>query len=266
MKRFSIVLLVALASAFAGVATPAGATVHHQALIYGDSLAWESMPQTKAQFAVHATWSVAFHPLPTTAPCQWLTWLPADLATYHPTVVVMETAANAWAPDWPCMVDANGAPIVDGTPEFFDRYTADLDTFFATVTATGARLVYMVAPPMLTTVRDADVTRLAQIATTLAGHYHGVSISQRGRVAMSNGGRYTPTKRCMRTETAAMGCDAKHLIAIRTLSGVQAGLHFCPGGLPDAYPWFCATYSSGEYRWARATVSSAVSPPRPVLP
>jgi hypothetical protein len=268
VRTVLIALLATVGITVASMSAPAGATVRHQALIYGDSLTWESAPQLVTQFAQHPGWPVRIHAFPATAPCLWDTWLATDLAQYRPTVVTLETAANGYGPAFPCMVDANGVRLVDRSQGFFDRYTTDLDTFFATVTAAGARVVYMAGPPMLDPVRDADVARLTTIATALGARYHGVSISTRGRAALSNVGRYTPTKRCATTETVAMGCNpATHRIAVRTIvAGPQIGLHFCPAGLPAPYPWFCATYSSGEFRWARAVVSSTVSPPPPLMP
>jgi hypothetical protein len=94
-----------------------------------------------------------------------------------------------------------------------------------------------------------------------------VSISGAARTALSKSGKYTATKPCLATETAAMGCDlVTNQIAVRTVVGAQTGLHFCPGGLPSEYPWDCATYSSGEYRWAKAEVNAIVKPPKPILP
>jgi hypothetical protein len=64
-----------------------------------------------------------------------------------------------------------------------------------------------------------------------------------------------------------MGCDPiTHQIAVRTTVGAQKGLHFCPGGLDAEVPWNCATYSSGEFRWARAEVNAIVNPPKPIVP
>ena len=60
-----------------------------------------------------------------------------DLAAYHPSIVSIETAANGYLPQVPCMVDESGNPLLEGSPGFFAKYAADLDYFFATVTTTG---------------------------------------------------------------------------------------------------------------------------------
>ena len=243
----------------------ASAVTPKTALIYGDSLTWESSPDAKKLFDAKSGWTAYFHPFPATAPCQWNNWLPQDLATYSPSVVSITTAGNAYSSAFPCMVDPNGNPLTIGSDAYYAKYTADLNTFFATVTATGAKVVFFKAPPMLDATRNAAVIKIANIATQLAANYHGVSIAGNIRNALAKNGKYTAYKPCLTTESTQPDC-VNGVIPIRTIVGSQTGLHLCPGGLPTVYPYFCPTYSSGEYRFAKALVNTTVNPPAPILP
>jgi len=259
MRRATVLLVgVVLVSLLWGA--PAGA-VHAPkvALVYGDSLTWESWIDINADVAIHPNLAVQVHSLGYTSPCVWTQWLPADLAKYHPSIVTVESAGNGYlAGISDCMVDATGTPLADGSPGYFANYTASLSALFSEATASGARVLFLEGPPMLDPTRNADVIQIGQIAQSLAGQYPGVTISTAPRLAVSNGGTYADYMHCLKTETAAMGCT-KRQIAVRTVAtGWQLGLHFCPGGLPLAYPWFCSTYSSGEYRWAKAVVKATV--------
>src|SRR5690349_25003993 len=75
------------------------------ALVYGDSIAFESSWAMSQRFAEKTGWTYQPHMYPGFAACDFLGWLPADLAAYHPTVVAIETAGNFTRP---CMLDANG--------------------------------------------------------------------------------------------------------------------------------------------------------------
>lgn len=263
----SFMLCVAICGAVvasAGVSPPsAGAAVTAKtALVYGDSLMWESRFAVANQFAVKTGWTVWTHTFPATAPCDWLTWLPADLAAYRPSVVSLSTAGNSWST---CMRDTNGVRLPTGSPEYYARYAADLDAMFAMITATGAKVVFITAPPMLDPVRHAAIIEIARLATVAAARYPRVSISGTPRAAVAKNGAYTATKPCLATETLSMGC-INGIITIRTVTGSDTGLHFCPTGLTGPYPWPCAVYSSGAYRFGKAVANVTASPPKPVAP
>jgi hypothetical protein len=263
------VVVVACLGVLGTVAPDAGsvvATAPKTALVYGDSLTFESSWAIGQQFATKAGWQYAPHTYPGFAACDFLAWLPNDLATYHPRVVAIETAGNVTRP---CMHDADGAQLVAGSTAYYDRYTADLDAFFSTVTATGAKVVFVTAPPMLDAAWSARITQLRVIATGLAAKYHGVSISDIPRNAVSTSGTYVTTKPCLTTELVAQGCGrpAPRRIYVRTVVGSQNGIHLCPDGLAAGYPYPCTTgYSSGEYRFGRAVANTTAAPPKPVMP
>ena len=264
IRKFSTLAIISLlVFAISGVMQPksVAAVTPKTAVVYGDSLTWESMWAFNDQIAIKNGWAGFAHTFPGTAPCDWLTWLPQDLATRNPSVVGLTSAGNVSS----CVVDGNGVPLVRGTQAYYDKYRTDLDAIFAQVTATGAKMVFVKSPPMLDPVRNAAVIELTNIATELAANYHGVSISSVVRNALSKNGNYTDYKPCLANETTQPGCIGGQ-IPVRTLTGSQAGLHLCTEGLPAAYPYFCPTYSSGEYRFGKNLANTVVSPPPPILP
>lgn len=256
-RLWALVVVVVVCCA----AVPAGATTPPKvALIYGDSLVWES--QSVILSATHSRHvNATYLGGPGQAPCDWLATLDADLAAFKPAVVALSTAGNSM---FACMTDANGVPWVMGSDGFYARYRADLDSFFAKVTASGARMVFVADPPMADPVRNAAVSGVIAIAAQLAGQYHGVSIATKVRTALSVKGLYVAQMKCARNETAAMGC-ANGLIAVRTITGAadQIGLHLCPEAL--SFPAPCVSYSSGEKRFGTALATATTNPPAPVL-
>ncbi len=126
--------------------------------------------------------------------------------------------------------------------------------------------MYFASPPVKDTTRNAVLVQQNTIAASVAGEYHGVSFSGAIRTTLSKKKKYTDYKRCLRVEQTQPGCVGG-TIAIRTLTApIQAGNHLCPEGLPNVYPWFCAGYSSGEFRFAKSLVAKIVHPPPPITP
>ena len=256
MKRLAIGALIALV--LIGVGQAAGATTPKTALIVGDSLTFESRFQLATRFSARVGWTQHTRSVIGSAPCDWIPYISADLAAYQPSVVGLLTAGNTGGLST-CMTASNG------TPEFAAQYRADLDRIFQMVTATGARVVFFSAPPFANAARNTDAKTITTIATQLAYQYHGVSIAGSVRTALSASGLYTDTKQCLATETLEPGCIGGR-IAIRTLPGlIDSGLHLCPTGLPPGTFGICSTYSSGEYRFARAMTNSLINPPPPKL-
>ena len=228
------------------------------ALIYGDGLVYESRFQILNRFALRPAWTVDVLAFGYFAPCDWLRFLPADLAAKHPSVVGMLTAGDTGAT--PCMKDAAGAPIPFGSAAYYAKYREDLDALFAAITAAGAKVVFFSAPPFSNPARTVATERITSIATELASRYRGVSIAGSVRTALSDHQLYTTKQACLATETSAMGCDASGLIAVRTLPGLfDAGLHLCPTGLQPGTGGVCSVYSSGEFRLARAMTDTLVA-------
>jgi hypothetical protein len=260
-SRFSpklALLLIASIGVMGYVATkPSEAVTAKTALIYGDSVTQESRFMIAEFSATKSGWTHVTRSWGGTAPCDWLTWLPNDLAIYQPSIVAISTMGNNLTD---CMKDASGIPLQVGSQDYYNRYRSDLSSFMSQVTATGSKLVFMKAPPAQDAARNTAITQLNSIATELAGQYHGVSISSTARNAVSSSGKYIQYKKCLTTETVTQGCGSDGKIAIRSWDG----LHLCPITLA-AYST-CNVYSSGEVRWAKAAVNATVNPPAPVLP
>ncbi len=257
MRRFFAAIVV-LATIAISLPSIADATVTPKtALMYGDSLTFESRAQIVNQLQSKAGWHGYVHSFGGTALCDWLPWIAADLATYHPSIVGIETAGNIGTR--PCSAE------VPGSDAYYADYLVALNSFFSQVTASEAKVVYFTPPPFTDPLRTAITTRITAMVKTLAYQYHGVSIAGTMRTALSNAGKYTETKTCLSTETAAMGCTAGR-IPIRTVAGLpDAGLHLCPTGIASAPAGVCPVYSSGEFRLGRTVANSLAAPPKPYL-
>ena len=245
-----------------GFSVPSSAVVSTTALVYGDSLTFESRSHVVNEVTAHAGWAVAVHAYPNTAPCDWIPWLAGDLAVYQPSIFAIETVGNYARP---CMVDPQGVALVPGSTSYYTKLQDDLATIMQIVHAAGAQIVFVNGPPMLDAAWNARVKKINAVGRSLARQLHGVGVSGKPRSAVSTGGQYATYKTCLSNETSAMGC-VNGQIAIRTLTGIQTGIHFCPDGLGPNYPFACDMYSSGEYRWGKAIGQVLIAPPAPFLP
>lgn len=80
-----------------------------------------------------------------------------------------------------------------------------------------------------------------------------VHVADGPRRSVSLHDRFALRLRCLRDETAQDGCvDGE--IPVRTLDAAYH-LHFCPYVADITFFFTCAVYSSGQTRWARATMS-----------
>jgi hypothetical protein len=260
----TVAMVGALVSSPSGAATPPPGV----ALVYGNTLTWESQKAIAAFAGSRPGWSIQHRSFPNTGPCTWGAWLPADLATYHPTLIAIAPMTNPPDASNPtCGVDGAGAPLALGSAAYFDGFATALRTMFSTAADAGVRVLYFASPPVRDVNRNAVLLRQNEIAQATAASYPGISYSSAARSSLATNNRYVDYKKCLSGETAAQGCGTDGLIAIRTLSApVQAGNHLCAAGLPDTFPWFCAAYSSGEVRFAKALVDTIVNPPAPILP
>ncbi len=254
-RRLAAVLVAGLALLMVD-ARPANAVTPKVAVIIGDSLTYESRFQIASRMALRPGWSQFTYGVILSAPCDWLAILPTMLA-HNPSIVGLMTAGNTNGSA--CMT----APT--GSAAYYAQYRADLNTLFAAITATGAKVVFQASPPFTDPARNTAVKQLKTIATELAYLHHGVSIASSLRTALSANGLYAQTKPCIATETLAQGC-VNGRIDIRTRPGlIDSGLHLCPTGLQPGTFGVCAVYSSGEFRFARAMVNSLVAPPPPKM-
>ncbi len=236
---------------------PAPAT----ALLYGDSIMFESSNQISSQFASKPGWSFKNTSYPGSALCDWSSQLQTDLDTLHPQIVVLESQGNSITP---CMRDAAGNQIPFGSQAWLDKYKSDLDYFFATATASGAKVLWVAPLPVSSPSSTKALQSLNQMAKTEAGKYHGISVSGAPKNSVTTDGLFVWRKGCLPTESAAMGCGAvvAGKIAVRSPDGV----HLCPNNPEWLSTSPCNVYSSGEFRWGNTLVDKAVNPPTPLLP
>lgn len=239
------------------------------AVTYGNTLTWESIPNINSWAATKNGWTITPHTFVGTGFCTWNTWLENDIATKNPSIIGVAPMSNPPDPtgaDLTCGKDANGIAFEVGSPEYYAEFENNVNWFFATATASGAKVVYFESPPVSDPVRNAVLKEQGVRAKVIAGQYHGVSYSKAIFTALSKNGKYTDTKPCLADELALPDCVDGQIIIRSQSPPIQAGSHLCPGGLPPEYPWFCETYSSGEYRFAKALVNTLVNPPAPILP
>jgi hypothetical protein len=240
------------------------ATTSHTALLYGDSLSWESTvnnahcprdsrchTETVQEFmAAHRNWRLVVRAFPGTAPCDWLKSLPGELGTYKPDVVILQTEGD----DATACMDAPGthSPYPIASAGVYAKYRSDLDTFFAEVTATGAKMIGV--PPIMTTDQkfNQQVTAIDRIMIREAAKIPESATTSRPGNAVTDNGRFTFKKQCLASETAAKGCT-NGLIPVRE----PTGLHFCPVGL--TFPAGCPVYSSGAYRFGKNILDALIS-------
>jgi hypothetical protein len=238
------------------VAAPAQAVVPPgRALMIGDSLTFESAGPFFGQVLKHKGWAASVHAIGGSAPCDWVTWLPTDIATFHPTTIGIATVGNWWPSA--CM-----AGIEPNSPEYWAKYRADIGTLIAQAQAAGSHVVLFSPPPMLDPMRQTISKQLTVELKALATQYH---VGFAGGIRSALGGaKYTPYKGCLPGETAAMGC-VNATIAVRSLPPASdAGLHLCPVGLLTTPNLQCPMYSSGEVRFGQQAGNALVALYRPL--
>jgi hypothetical protein len=246
-----VTLLLLLAAACGGGGD--GARPADRALVIGDSLVLESAVPLQRQVERHDGWAASVHAYGGSAPCDWISWLPDDLASFHPTIVGISTVGN-WYPS-ACMTG-----IAPNSPEFWAKYRADLSTLIGLVKEAGAHVVLFTPPPMRGATRNAISKQMVVELEALAAKHH-VAVANGTRTVLG-GATYMPVQPCRPDETATMGCH-DGTIAVRTQPPApDAGLHLCPTGLLLATDFRCASYSSGEVRFAEAVTRALLSAER----
>ena len=247
MRRLAAVALsgLVLAAALVAAAPPSHAAAPKRtALLLGDSLTTETWPD----FTAPRGWRLTEYAYPGIAPCDWLTGRGANfykqMASQHPKAVLLETAGN----DATACMKVNGAFPAVGSTAYLAKYEQALATVFRVAARDGAVVVLLTPPPLLEPLLGPAMNQLMAWA-----HYQQhVDVALATRVALSVGGQFSLYLPCRRGETLRDGC-AGGRIAVRTIDQTYH-LHFCPY-LKDFTPVFtCATYSSGQERWATAAM------------
>jgi hypothetical protein len=225
-------------------AASATGTITRGALLLGDSLTSETAPVDRAPRG----WRLWFIARPGEAPCDWLTEPTPNFYSaiaLHPSVVLIETAGND---NTRCM-RVHGAEPSIGSPGYLSRYETALSTIFAVSRRDGAVVILLAAPPLLEPHLGAALVTIDHWAKRT--QKVAVAYGPRKSVARNDG--FALRLRCLPGETKKLGC-ANGEIPVRTLDG-HFHEHFCPYVRDITFGFTCAVYSSGEARWARATMS-----------
>jgi len=258
--RLALTITLVATAGCGGRTTEAPAS-SHAALLYGDSLSWESAfnnahcsrnsrwhtETVEAFMAAHRNWRLVVRAVPGAAPCDWLKTLSGDLATYKPDVVMLQTEGDDLTP---CMHDpVTGSLYPIASAVLYAKYRSDLDSFFGDVTRTGANMIGV--GPIVTNDRkfNRQVIALDQIMIAEAAKFPRSTTTALPRNAVTDNGSFTFKKKCLVSETAAKGCR-NHRIPVRE----PAGMHFCPVGF--ALPAGCPVYSSGAFRFGNSMVDA----------
>jgi hypothetical protein len=240
-----LVVLLGLGTAVVagGAAASRAAATPRLALLLGDSLTTESEPV----FAPPPGWGLKFDAWPGMAPCDWLAGVHPnffDDMKRHPAAVVIETAGND---ETRCM-KVNGALPAVGSPAFLGRYESALATIISVAHADGAAVILLAPPPMI----EPRVDTAIKAVLAWAQQTQHVEVAWTPRLAVALFGTFTEVLPCMHFETAKLGCS-KGWIPVRTLN-TKYHVHFCPAAYEFTARFTCSVYSSGETRWARATM------------
>ena len=141
-KLLSIALsLTLLAAVEATLRKPASAAIKKSALIYGDSLMYEARPTVDQLFSTKSAWTALVRAWPGIPLCYWNdNWIDSDLVTYKPNIVSIETHGGVAGP---CMESAGGGQMVQGSQEFYDKYRADMNSFFSKITSTCPKIDFL---------------------------------------------------------------------------------------------------------------------------
>lgn len=224
-------------------AAPSRGAPSRVALLLGDSLTRETTPR----LVPPTGWKLEVDAYPGIAPCDWLTGGHPnfyDDIKKRPAAVVVETAGN----DRTKCMKLNGALPVVGSPAFIARYESSLSTIFSFSRAYGATVILLDAPPLLEPHLGAALATIDAWALDV----EHVATSSAPSDAVSLHGAFSEELPCLRGETAKDGCRGGW-IPVRTMDA-KYHLHFCPYDADFTYFFTCSVYSSGEVRWARATM------------
>jgi hypothetical protein len=205
--------LLALVTAGCGlIPAPPPQQVHW--LLYGDSLSAQSAPY----LAEHGTVGNRYYG--GSAPCNWLSTLPGDHATYAPAMVLVQFIGNL-----PTCLNGRDPQTA---------YEQDLTTLVNFWRAQGVPVTMIISPPIptdgLAWARQAELTVAANL---------NVPVNDAGRAVLTDTGQFTYFLPCQASETPALGCGAEQPGQIRVRNA--DGVHF-----PKT------PYSSGSERFGAA--------------
>jgi hypothetical protein len=240
-------LLILTTIACSGATEASGRVV----LLYGDSLLYEASSTVEA--SVPRGIELLTRAVPGSAPCDWWQQLDRDLDRGDISLVVLESAGNAWTE---CMTE-RGRLLDIGSSGYFERYRRDLTATFERLEGREVA-VAIVAPPPVEAPFGATLQRVWMLTRQAAADHLGEHIVYEtpARAVADDAGGFAARLPCLPDEREREVCDPDGLIRVRE----PAGLHFCPSGYApqDDMLAGCSTYSSGAVRFGRALAEEVV--------
>jgi hypothetical protein len=226
-----------------------------RAILYGDSLGWESQAFFVAALARAGITEVTTRTFGGTAICDWIAPMRLDAATLRPDAVVVEFIGNALTP---CMRAAGGAALSGSA--YFQKYATDAAAVLQ-IFASGHALVIFIGTPISLSAQRVHNPTNAILRTLYASVAHSSPYGRyvdAGASVLLNG-RWTETLPCLPTEPCTGGLDPGGT----PVNVVRApdGAHFCPGapaavrGVTDT----CRVWSSGAWRFGNAMAAPVIS-------
>ncbi|MEO1058430.1 MAG: GDSL-type esterase/lipase family protein [Actinomycetota bacterium] len=207
------------------------------AILYGDSLSWESRPHFIAALSGRPGLAVYERTFGGTAICDWRDQMNSDLAALRPGVVVVQFSGNAFGS---CMHNNNGPARGDA---LIAKYAADANAVVSTFQGTGTQVVFASSPID----RDGSprIGRINNVYRSLAADRPQVDYVDAAASVLNNG-RFATMLPCLPAEP----CGASGHNMVRS----PDGLHFCPMlyevELGVTTP--CPVRSSGAFRFGNA--------------
>ena len=154
----------------------------------------------------------------------------------------------------------------DGIDRLLAEYRTDLESFFATATASGAKVVFFTGPSFADPgpgkrQTEGSARSPRNLPTTTTGSASAARSAPRWAVTVRVAPAVSHLRDCR--DGLHRGTDSPNRTVANTY---DKGLHLCPGGLGTGRLGLCATYSSGEFRFGAAAVNTLIDPPPPELP
>ncbi len=207
------------------------------AILYGDSLSWESRDHFSAALSGQPELAVYERTFGGTAICDWFDEMNHDLASLQPGVVVVQFSGNAFGS---CMRTASGPVRGDA---LIAKYAADANAVVSLFEGTGTQVVFASSP--IDRDESPRIGRINNVYRDLAADRPQVEFVDTAASVLKHG-RFTATLPCLHGEP----CSPSGQNVVRS----PDGLHFCPvlyqAELGVTTP--CPVRASGAFRFGNA--------------
>jgi hypothetical protein len=167
----------------------------------------------------------------------WMAHAAELVAAERPDVIVAVFSGNYFPPH---VLGADGAEIFHGTPAFFAAWEAAADRFMAAVTATGAQVLWIKAPPMRAPYVSASNDGVWAAYQRMALRWPQAHLLDAGAVLAGPDGRFAlDVPACDGGRVAVRDDDGVHLApagGVRLGGAIAAGVLDLLGGHPVSPP------------------------------